>query len=766
MKKKTQSAPTKDSEKKLNLLLSIALVPVVLFSLYSGGEIFALVTLLILLAASYKAVRYSLSETHLEKLMLITVGAYLTLVSLIGFTLTLIGFNLSVRNFFILSILAFAALHHLTKGRTPCKVKIDGKRLLLIGGALLIPMAVYMWPSLPSFTSPCTAGFDCTLHMEYMDNIYSLEHVVPPVTDWRYYPSGFHINGAFLAHALEPDMPSYSNLSYPFAAFISAMIVAIMAGMAYDRLKKKRYVALFIAAILSTVYPASALIGYGFWSHVMGMYYVALFAWTLSDFVERPGDRKILLLLLSIAAASIIAYQLLTSAVVAVSFAICSLSLAKAPLKKRIATTLAFLAILGGFYALYTLEGYSRYLRYSDAPVSTYSFFQNQTPEGVGLNKGTLDIQLNNTKFYIKGTGLHVEELYVDQGVKPLELLSKGLDTKKMGDYTAVGRNNISGPSGAVLFYNIIWFGLLTILLMAAGILYSHGKREYTLAFMEASIIHVFIFYVGMKTGMINEYYYSKMMYILVYPMTLYAVVGVEELFSRMDAIKKSVAAYALVMLVLLSLSLNLLSSENMTLLFGEKESLYKSGEHWALLEYNRFLRYWDLSWGIKRDAYGLLGWLNMLGIESVPILEDQEYSNRVRFGVWNATSDFAHELGFEAADGSWQSTEGGFGYMIGANYIEIPRGSYVVSFTVKVNDNKVEDGKKAVTIEVARDRGAPVVVRDLYPKDFEQSNVYQDFNLPLMARETLYDAEFRAHYDHGTVTVTIEKVTMRPLEE
>lgn len=132
--------------------------------------------------------------------------------------------------------------------------------------------------------------------------------------------------------------------------------------------------------------------------------------------------------------------------------------------------------------------------------------------------------------------------------------------------------------------------------------------------------------------------------------------------------------------------------------------------------------------------------------------------------GEWPA-SKFGHDLGHKADDGSWQSEKNGFGYLIAGLYLDVLEGYYNVSFRIKIDNNTIQDTKKVVTIEVAQDRGITVVGKDLYVKDFAESNTYQDFILVLDTLDPLNDAEFRVHYDKSPATVNVERVKLTPIK-
>ncbi|MBM3309204.1 MAG: hypothetical protein FJY77_03030 [Candidatus Altiarchaeales archaeon] len=751
-----------NAENVVNYLLALCVIALAVFSLYSGGELLGLLLVLVVLAMSYRIVRYSFSEIHLEKLFFITVGLYFTSISLIGFTLVFFGLGLSVKNFLVFSIITLMAVLYLTAEKKPCKVNIDKKRLLLVAGSFVIAFLVYMWPAMPSFTSPCTCGFDCTLHIEYSATIHTMEAVAPPVREWRFYPAGFHINTAMLAHALEPDMPANSNLIYPLIAFISALMVGMLSGMLYDRLKNKLYILLFLIAMLTATYPVSALIGFGFWAHLFGIYYAILFAYNLSDFVENPKNWAIISILLLTLMGSILAYQILTSLTIIFAFIIASLTLTKLKLAEKVKITLTFLIIFSIFYSLYLLEEYSKFLGYSFDKIDTHQYFGVLAPEKVGLfDIGRIDISLDGTMFRVRGTGIHVEDVFVVPGVKLSRLLSEGLKVGNIKNFLALGDENVNGPSGAVLGFDLKWFGLLTLFLMLTGLLYSYSNREYTLVFMEASILHLFIFSYAMHMGRVNWYYYSKMMYMFIYPVTLYAIVGIEELLSRLTPTKKRLMAVGVIMLLMVSYSLNLLTKENVIVLIGQRNDIYEQpGLYWPLLEFNRFQRYWDLAWGNKRDSYGLGEWLRQANITTGKAEESAEPPTTS--GVWMAADDFPqHEVGSALPDGSWMSERGSFGYLIGRNYMNIPPGTYDVTFTLKASDNSKGD-EAACFIEVAKDHGAGKVAGKLISsKDFSANDTYQNFTLSLDLKEAIQDLEFRAHYDRYNLDVTLLKVTL-----
>ena len=761
MKKARQT--TEDSEGKVRLMLGLCAASVVLFSLYSGGELLALAALLMVLYNSYRIIRYSLPEIQLEKLFLFSIGLYLTQISLFGFILQLLGLNLSVINFLILSLLTAALTHRLTLGSNPARVIYDKTRVILIGGSLLIAFLFYLWPSLPSLISACTFGFDCTLHIEQSATIYSLEHAVPPILEWRWYPVGYHTNVAFLAHALEPDQPAYANLIYPFTAFVSAMMVSILCGMLYDRLKKSLYVVLLLIAMLFTVYPYNALSGFGFWANIFGMYFILLFVWVLSDFVANPDNAKMLVVLISITMASLHAYQLLTALTLIFSFLIATLTLVNIPFGKRLKVAFVFLFSIGVFYGLYTFEGYSRYLIYQNEPLSTYEFFVNKTPEGIGLNKGGTEFTLNGTFFKQKEYGVHVEQVYAPSGLNLPLLLSKGLSLSTFDEYTMEGRSDISGPSGSVLFYDIKRIGLLVIFLMVVGMFFSYKKRDYTLVFLEASILHVYLFYLAYTWERLNSYYYSKIMYFFIYPAILFAFIGLHELIIAASGVKKRLIIYACVMVLLLSLGLGIVNGDKLELLFGQRSDLYQQhGQVWPLLEFNRMSRYWDMSWGLKKKDFGFAVWLKDLGLSSsLPVLEESR--DYVSSGRWNAADFPQHDTGLMSEDGiGWTSESGGFGYMIGKNYMELGQGSYTATFTIKVDDNLRGD-EQSVYLEAAKDYGASKIAgRIISSEDFAAKNTYQDFELAFEITEPVPDVELRAHYEKSQQLVTIQKVTLR----
>lgn len=596
-------------ENKIKLLAAAGALLLIAFSIHSGGEILGLLAVLAILLASYRTARGSYGEIHLEKLAFLTIGLYLALVSLYGFALSFLGLELSVRNFLLLGLATNLALSMRPLNKRYGTVRLEKQRLLLTIVPFLAAYLLYLWPSLPALTSPCTIGYDCMFHMEYAANIYRLNAAVPPHAEWRYVPNGLHVNFALLAHALESDAPYYSALSYPLIAFIAAMIVGILCGMLYDRLKNKNYILLFLLAILSAVYPASALIGYGFWPNLFGIYHIILFSWLLSDYTANPKDRKIQAIRLIIAASSILAYQVLTSAILAIVFILASLTLPKQATAAKIKPVVAFIAMLAAFYCLYNLGEYSKYLGYVYNPVQTTRYFSGHEINCVDniLNCG-YEIKLDGLAIRVRNTGPNVESVYTPPGANIRLLLSKGLDKKNMKDFLDTGKDILNRTSyGSALFYDIKWFGILPIALAAAGWLYSRKKRDYTLIFLEASLIHLLLYTLAYKNGSINLYYYSKEMYYLIYPITFYAIVGLEGIAST-NARKKSIILLAAILL--LARQTNLINDDQTALLTGEHRDLYETRPWWPLLEYNRILRYWDRIYNLHRDNYGLTEWL------------------------------------------------------------------------------------------------------------------------------------------------------------
>ncbi|MFH1125483.1 MAG: DUF6541 family protein, partial [Candidatus Altiarchaeota archaeon] len=474
----TQKKVVKSSEDKVNFFIAFALILLSAFFLYSGGELLGFLTLLLVLFTAYRIVRHSFDEIYFEKLFLLAIGICFTIISIIGFTLMFLGFNLSTKNFFIIALLAAVSVVYLTREKSLGKVRVDKLRVLLVGASFFITLFVYLWPSLPDIISPCIYDLDCAKHIEYMDNIYYLESAVPPIENWRYYPAGFHINGALLTHALENSAPSFNNLAYPFAASIAAMIVAILSGMVYDRVKNKIYVLLFLALMLTMVYPVSALIGYGFWPSIFGTYYAVLFAWILGDFANHPKDRRMLLVLILLAIGTLMAYQILGLLVSLISFILATFSLVKIPFENRIKVALTFLLVIGAFYAIYTLEGYSRYLSYLYEPLSTSEYFADRVPKDMELNKGSFDFKLEGASFKVKIVGLKVEDTFVSPGIKLSTLLSKGVSITNIGNFARIGEQNLNEtPAADALYFDLKWFGLLTILLMVIGLINSYDKR-------------------------------------------------------------------------------------------------------------------------------------------------------------------------------------------------------------------------------------------------------------------------------------------------
>jgi hypothetical protein len=751
-----QKKNTHDPEHWLKLFIKTSILLLIIIFLHLDGEFLGFITLLAGLALAYKTARYVFSELTLEKLIFITAGIYFTAISLFSLLLQLLGLKLSVGNLLILSIASLLIVTYLSRARVPCRVVFDKMRFIAVVVSFTAAMFLYLWPSMPSFVSPCTFGFDCNLHVDSMINIYSLERFVPPVLQWRYYPYGLHVNGALLAHALGPDMSSYGNSPYLFVSFLAAASVAMLAGMLCDRLKNKLYIIVFLLAILSSIYPASALIEFGYWSNIFGIYYIILVAYVMPEFIKNPKQIRMNLFLVLIAGGAVIAYQLLTALVPIFTFLLVSLTLVKESISARIKTAVIFLLLFGLFYCVYTLEGYSRFLTYNNEPVKATEYFQN-------MSKGDLEIRMNGTRFTIRANAVRTENLYAPPGFDLSGFISKGLDWDTFNEYLMLGKSDISGPSGAVLFHDIKWTGLLIVFLLVVGMAYSYSSRDYTLVFIEASILHLFLFYRMFINGEMNDYYFSKVFYYFIYPASMYAAVGFEGVMSLVNQAKKRYIALMVIMVILLSLGFNFLDSEKSVVLIGEKKNMYETQLHWSLLEFNRYLRYWDMSWGIKRSDYGFMGWLKMMNLSAPIESAIQERHDYVSSGVWNAADFPQHDLGKKEKGGyGWTSTAGGFGYMIGRKYMELDTGSYTAIFTIKVDDNSRGE-EQSVYIEIAKGKGvAPISGRILQSKDFNANDTYQGFELNFNLTAPVLDAEFRAHYEKSQQLVTIQKIELR----
>ncbi len=100
--------------------------------------------------------------------------------------------------------------------------------------------------------------------------------------------------------------------------------------------------------------------------------------------------------------------------------------------------------------------------------------------------------------------------------------------------------------------------------------------------------------------------------------------------------------------------------------------------------------------------------------------------------------------------------------FMLFGNYIPLEAGKYKVTFTLKVDNNKLDERVATIDVVVdeARDQLACVA---LAGTNFISSNVYQDFDL-IFNSSGQKDFEFRVQH-YGNCDLWADKVTLACLE-
>lgn len=130
-----------------------------------------------------------------------------------------------------------------------------------------------------------------------------------------------------------------------------------------------------------------------------------------------------------------------------------------------------------------------------------------------------------------------------------------------------------------------------------------------------------------------------------------------------------------------------------------------------------------------------------------------------VTHGNWSA-SKLLHDTGHLAVDGSWESDADSFGYLCAANYIQLKKGSYDVTFEVKTD---TLGSQNVGNIEVAQERGNPIVSRMLTGNDFNQAGEYQKYTLSFTTDHDLKDVETRVHYNKFGGKTNIRQIYLTP---
>jgi len=431
-----------------------------------------ILSLLVGLVVSYKIVSIAFRKITVEKLVNLVFGVYVSLVAVTGFAVDYFRLPLSDS---IIVFLAVGALVCLTAGRRiNATMMLDKKTLPYFVLVFLFSLCVYLYPSLPHLSPSCYAG-DCETHYVYIQYIYdrdALEHDINyGYADLRTYPFGFHINAALLARAL--NVPPIT-MAQPFLVLITVMTILSSYGIACDLLKSRKS-ALFVPLfLLVSIYPASIL-AFGFWAQIMGIYLVMLFILILLDY-GGTKDWGILAVLTLVEVAILFAYNALAAAPV-LAYLVAAAKL-KGSWVFRMAHALFFFAVVGLIGAVYITE----------------------MAHEVGIEKGVLSTV---PAFLGYQTQMH--------------LVHDGITTK--GDAENVGYYIIVLASlGA--FYHVYVF-LKDRNAIVHGLLF----------LLVSSLVQIALMHYALKKGL-EPYWFHKNFFLFVYPLTVYAAVGID-LFTR-----------------------------------------------------------------------------------------------------------------------------------------------------------------------------------------------------------------------------------------
>ena len=538
--------------------MSITGILVILFGLLSG---------FLFLSFFYKKI-------HLDKLVILCFGLLLSFVAIFGFFLSLPKWDLSTTNVLACLILLTIGLYY---ARRKYKLKkpdiiFDLPRSITLGVIFLASFMFYIYPALPTMFSPCIPGSDCTHHIEYSQGIYEHKKLEPPIVEWDYYPLGLHINVAFAAEALTDSKPDYTNMFYPFMALITALNVTILCAIILESTKRIAYALLLAVALLLLVYPASALIQYGFWAQVFGTFFAILFFWVLGDYINKTGTHMWLLLGI-IAVASYLAYQILPLAPLLIGFLMAALTVPKTPFKQRVVSLALFMLFCSLFIGLNTFENYSKYLKSDREPF---------------LGSATIYQTINMTN----------EERH-------------SINEKSFGEFQIMLKRQLEQQGSVIFFDGLNRFGLVIIFLSIVGLLLSKGF-DAPVVYFSSALFELLVFQVGFENRIISWYYLSKIGYFTAYAFVLIAVFGFAKLiehwgvFQRPLKLKRILSGVVILILVGMVLYVTHITADA-GLFFGENKLVFNNvaaqdWTNWPLIRFNRIDLYSALQ--EKREPY------------------------------------------------------------------------------------------------------------------------------------------------------------------
>jgi hypothetical protein len=195
-------------------------------------------------------------------------------------------------------------------------------------------------------------------------------------------------------------------------------------------------------------------------------------------------------------------------------------------------------------------------------------------------------------------------------------------------------------------------------------------------------------------------------MYLFIYPLILYAIVGVEELLTSA----------------------------------GAKDLLSRT-------------------LAIKKRYLVIIGLLLLMTAYSLkpPKIYNSYYPGMLGYGSDPALS---HQIGRMDALGGWTSGNQSYGYLILGPHITLEPHPYKVLFELKV-DGMADDSQKVGSIEVTEDNGTMIIAKDLYSRDFEARGEYRNFSLTFISGRILDDVEFRVRYSGSGVNLSLRQIAL-----
>lgn len=485
--------------------------------------------------AAYKVSRHLLQEVFVEKFVAVVFGVYFTLAAAAGLLFKAAGVDMSPMNFAV----AFGVLSVVMSriGRDNARVVFEWRRSLTLAVIFVACVAFYLYPTYPAFGSACVGGFDCKKHALYAESIHDEFKPMAPIVEWNHYPYGTHVNTALMAHMFSGSMNQDNNLQamrgfmYRFMVVVTAATIAVTCGLILDAGAHWLYALLAASFMLMGVYPASALMGHGFWAQTFGMFFVLLFGWTMSEYFRRPSAGVVVLLgVLSVG--SFLSYSVVTTLPVLMAFLL--MLFGENNVSSRVKHAALFVAILGLFATVDFLDNYRVFLNYEGDIFS-----------GEAITYDELDFTS-----YERHT----------------------VNRNSMESFILVGKKQMIA-GGSAVFVNVKRFGLLAIFLAAFGLLCNARKQDHVAVFFEAVVIFMLVFYVlHSRMNAVSTYYYSKIAYLLFYPLTAAAAIGLREVVKRTGILEKPWSlSYLAVVLVVLLCALSLLYEVRMT------EDLYQT---------------------------------------------------------------------------------------------------------------------------------------------------------------------------------------------